>query len=440
MVIGEGPGKGEDERRERDGTGHPFIGDSGLELDELYLPLMGLKREQVFVTNVIRCLPRDKKGTDNQELAQCCSDYFLWSEIRRVKPRVVITLGSKSGHVFDPLLNLEMDHGLARKITLNDLPVIWVPLYHPAAGMRQPEMMQALLDDCSSLRYQMVYLTQGTLHPTVDPHPNPDYKECLDEWDVRQYLEQTPRHSLMGIDTEYDDRKHLGKDAICLSFSVRPGTGRVIQPKSTAAMNAFRSWVASHNPLALFHHWMADVGVLRDMGLEFPRFDDTMLLAYHLGNQPQSLKILAHRLAHMEMQEFSDLVDPYWHAHVVDWAMAGSVVLKPPPPPKVPHVKGTKRVKAVPPPKTGFERMGTNLARLASDIIDGKDVKIMDRYRGWEDVDRIVPLVGPIPFRSLRMAPWPKAVWYACRDADATLRCYPLLRHKSWHILREQGR
>jgi len=444
MVIGEGPGKTEDEKRERDGTGYPFIGDSGLEMDGLYLPLMGLKREQVYVTNVIRCLPRNKKGTDNQELAFCCSDYFLWSEISRVKPRVILTMGAKAGHVIAKAmvqtLNLEMDHGIPQRIRVNDLPVVWVPLYHPAAGMRQPEMMQALLDDCAALRPQLAYYMQGTLSPPRDMFTSPDYAECVDEWDVRQYLELTPPNSLMGIDTEYDDHKHVGKDPICLSFSTRAGTGRVIQHSSTADMKEFKGWVEKNNPLALFHHWMADVGVLRDMGLEFPRFDDTMLLAYHLGNQPQALKILAHRLACMEMREFTDLVDPYWYTHVVDWAMAGADILKPPPPPKVPHVKGTKRIKAIPPPKTGYERMGSNLARLANDIINGKEVEIMDRYKGWEGVEEIIPIIGAIPFRSLRMVPWPKAVFYACRDADATLRCYPLLRRQSWHILREQGR
>lgn len=440
MVIGEGPGKQEDERRERDGHGYPFIGDSGMELDDLYLPLMGLRRDMVFVTNVIRCLPRDKHGTDNQPLAQCCSDYFLWGEIRKVRPRVIITLGAKAGHVLDPSLNLEMDHGVARKVVLNEYPVIWVPLYHPAAGMRQPEYMQALLDDCTALRSRIVYYTQGTMADPVDPFPTPDYQECESSGSVMDYLRDWPPYSPIALDTEYDDRGHLGKDPICLSFSIAPGTGRVIKADNHSALTALRLWLGGTEPLALFHNWMADVGVLRQMGLEFPRFNDTMLMAYHLGNQPQALKVLAHRLAYMEMQEFSDLVDPYWLTEVIEWAQAGALILKPPPPPKPTRVKGVKYVKPEPPPSTGFERMGTNLHRLASDLLSGKDVKVVDRYKGWDGFYRAIPRVGPIPFKSLRLVPWPKAVYYACRDADATLRIHPILRSLSWHILRDQGR
>lgn len=458
MFIGEGPGKTEDDKRERDGTGHPFIGDSGIELDQLYLPLMGLRRENVFITNVIRCLPRDKHGTDNPPLAKCCSDYFLWGEIRKVRPRVIITLGARSGRIIRPDLNLEYDHGRPKRIEImENHTIVHIPMYHPAAGLRQPEYMQALLDDCTALRRQLVYMLSGggSFETQGDPYVDPDYQECVTGADVDEYCQSSlpwDKCEPMGIDTEYEDHGSY-KTPICLSFSLYPGTGRVIRSDNQEALDSFRGFCRTNTPRAIFHNWMADVGVLRDMGLEFPSYDDTMMLAYHLGNQPQALKVLSHRLCGMTMQEFDDLVDPYWMVEVLKWAHAGIPILKPPPPPKI---KGVKREPA---PKTGYERLGTNLARLCTDIVNrfggeyqipddllatyikadyktpAGDLKPKDRWEGWEGYQDVIPLIGNIPFKTLRLVPWPEAVFYACRDADATLRAYPQLLAKSRGIM-----
>lgn len=460
MVIGEGPGKTEDEQRGRDGTGHPFIGESGREMRQLYLPLMGLSDENVYITNVIRCLPRDKHGTDNPALAKCCSDYFLWAEIRRVKPRIIITFGAHSGRIIRPGLSLEYDHGRPERIEIMDgYSIIHLPMYHPAAGLRQPEYMQAILDDCTLLRPWMSRLSAGTLVKLEDPFPSPDYAECRTSRDVSDYCSSrcTEPHQPMGIDTEYEDHGYHGKDPICLSFSLAPGTGRVIQCDNKAALWGFQEFVRNHQPRGIFHNWMADVSVLRDhMGIELPEFDDTMMMAYHLGNQPQALKILAHRLCAMQMQEFSDLVDPYWLRAVLDWAERAIPILKPP------AAKKGKKDK-----KTGQEtilaRMGTNLSRLCSDIINcyGDSIEFDDallaryakpnykapkeevdpikRWKGWEGTEHVIPLIGPMPFKTLRMVPWQDSIYYACRDSDATLRAYHILNRLSRHIFTSRG-
>ena len=112
MAIGEGPGKREDQKRNwKTGEGTPFIGDSGMELNNLYLLLCGLTRSQVYVTNCVKC-PSPGYRNPSPELADCCSGYWLPDEIRRVQPKVIMTLGAVPLHTLFPGVDLELHHGI----------------------------------------------------------------------------------------------------------------------------------------------------------------------------------------------------------------------------------------------------------------------------------------------------------------------------------------
>ena len=125
MIVGEGPGKAEDEQ------GLPFVGRSGQLLDQL-LGEIGLSRqENVYIANVVKCRPPGNRDPRPAEI-EACSDY-LRDQLRLVDPKVVVTLGN-----FSSKLLLRAETGITR---LRGEAIRWwgrflVPTFHPAAALR----------------------------------------------------------------------------------------------------------------------------------------------------------------------------------------------------------------------------------------------------------------------------------------------------------------
>lgn len=138
MFIGEGPGFYENEQ------GRPFVGAAGKFLDEL-LQRSGLKREAVFITNVVKCRPPGNRDPLPEELA-ACNDY-LERQIQAINPLVIVTLGRYSMARFLPNVRISDVHGKARWL---DGRLI-VPMFHPAAALHQPSLKSAVLEDFSKL-------------------------------------------------------------------------------------------------------------------------------------------------------------------------------------------------------------------------------------------------------------------------------------------------
>jgi DNA polymerase len=128
MIVGEAPGAKEDEQ------GRPFVGKSGQLLDAI-LEKAGLKRQDVFITNTVKCRPPGNRTPKQDELDACAMN--LRGQVYFVEPRVILTVGkcatqSLSGRE-DPLYKL-MDASPLH-YDKEDVPV--VPIYHPAYMMRQ---------------------------------------------------------------------------------------------------------------------------------------------------------------------------------------------------------------------------------------------------------------------------------------------------------------
>jgi len=125
MIVGEGPGRHEDEQ------GLPFVGKSGKLLDEL-LSDIGLRREDnVYIGNVVKCRPPGNRDPRPAEI-DACADY-LRDQLRLVEPKVVVTLGN-----FSSKLLLRTETGITR---LRGRAYEWwgrflVPTFHPAAALR----------------------------------------------------------------------------------------------------------------------------------------------------------------------------------------------------------------------------------------------------------------------------------------------------------------
>lgn len=120
MFVGEAPGKTEDEQ------GKPFVGAAGKILAAM-LESIGLKREDVYITNVVKCRPPMNRDPLSEEVA-CCADY-LQREIEIIRPKLIILLGRHAMDRFLPGLKISKDHG--RPFRRNGQ--VYFPVYHPAA-------------------------------------------------------------------------------------------------------------------------------------------------------------------------------------------------------------------------------------------------------------------------------------------------------------------
>lgn len=139
VFIGEAPGKKEDE------TGTPFVGAAGKFLDEM-LASIGMKREDVYITNIVKYRPPENRDPTPLEKQQCAD--WLRAELELIKPKLVIFLGRHSMNHFFPDLKISDAHGTLIKASLNDLPVHnFLPLYHPAAALYNGGLREELMKD-----------------------------------------------------------------------------------------------------------------------------------------------------------------------------------------------------------------------------------------------------------------------------------------------------
>ncbi|GAC1379035.1 MAG: uracil-DNA glycosylase [Ktedonobacteraceae bacterium] len=134
LFIGEGPGFHEDKQ------GRPFVGPSGQLLAEL-LKSIGLKREDVFITNVVKCRPPENRDPLPPEIG-ACNDY-LDRQIAALKPQVIVTLGRISMSKFFGGEKISAIHGRARKKD----GYICIPMFHPAAALRTETYKIMLRED-----------------------------------------------------------------------------------------------------------------------------------------------------------------------------------------------------------------------------------------------------------------------------------------------------
>lgn len=138
MLIGEGPGWNEDQQ------GHPFVGAAGKFLGEL-LGAAGLTREDVFITNVVKCRPPGNRDPMPDEIAACAP--YLERQIAAIDPEVIVTLGRFSMSRWFPGERISKIHGQPKK----DGTRLIVPMYHPAAALHQPPLKGAILEDFAKL-------------------------------------------------------------------------------------------------------------------------------------------------------------------------------------------------------------------------------------------------------------------------------------------------
>jgi uracil-DNA glycosylase family 4 len=138
MFIGEGPGFHENQQ------GRPFVGAAGRFLEEL-LNGIGLKRTDVFITNIVKCRPPGNRDPEPQEIEAC--NQYLERQIHAINPKVIVTLGRYSMNRFLPNAKISDIHGQA----MNVKGRLVVALYHPAAALHQRSLRPVIEKDFSQL-------------------------------------------------------------------------------------------------------------------------------------------------------------------------------------------------------------------------------------------------------------------------------------------------
>ena len=139
VLVGEGPGARED------ATGRPFVGPAGQLLSEL-LHAIGWQREDVFITNVVKCRPPGNRDPEPVEIATCAT--YLDAQERALEPAVIVTLGRHSLQRYLPGARIGAVHGaLRRSYTGRHV----FPMYHPAAALHQASLRETLFRDIRGL-------------------------------------------------------------------------------------------------------------------------------------------------------------------------------------------------------------------------------------------------------------------------------------------------
>ena len=163
LFIGEAPGKNEDLQ------GKPFIGAAGKFLNEM-LAMVDLKREDVYITNIVKYRPPNNRDPLPDEKAAFLP--YLQTQLEIIQPKIVVTLGRHSMNCFLPDLQISKIHGQPKRIRINmrnqaerikqgetgvspesshGVAIVIMPLFHPAAALYNGGMRQTLIDDFAKI-------------------------------------------------------------------------------------------------------------------------------------------------------------------------------------------------------------------------------------------------------------------------------------------------
>ena len=165
MFIGEAPGANEDR------LGLPFVGAAGKLLDRL-LGEIGMDRRDVWIGNVLRCRPPDNRDPQPREIESCQG--YLFEQVRLIEPTVICTLGNFSTKLLRAdTTGISRLHGQEEVRVIGTRAVRLYPLYHPAAALYTPSMLETLRTDFHRIPELL----------SAGPPPQPEVGEELPDLD-----------------------------------------------------------------------------------------------------------------------------------------------------------------------------------------------------------------------------------------------------------------
>lgn len=416
---------------QEDRVGLPLVGKTGDEVDRL-LDACGLPpRSEMFFDN----LYRDYRGKDYNYTIEDLKLYEpeLLANLKRVRPKVIITLGRHAARYFLGDVDLESVWGIpwispSDVLEIDDSPPhliapdarVIFPIHHPAAGFYSPELSPYIVAGFQ----QLASFLQGTIGPRLlfdDPVKAPTYEEITTEAQLQSRLQGLQKGAALAIDTEGWPHKPWS-----LQFSYEPGTAYLIRQSAPNILRRFSDIINRIRPRLVYHSALHDIGMSRAMGLgtEGLAFDDTMVMAYLLQLEGQGLKAGCLRHCGMKMDSYDDIMGDVqndlardyltwiWDAEQVDYEEAQQKEFE------ARRALG-RRIKKLP----SLSR--TPLHKAVTRVLQSKRP-----YGLWlEQLDDLqvaaYDRMGPMPQATLDYIDPVKAVHYGCRDADGTARLLP---------------
>jgi len=228
---------------------------------------------------------------------------------------------------------------------------------------------------------------------------------------------------IIAVDTEWAQNAPW-----CLSYSESPGTASVVMANSKGRLSELNTILSRFDTLTVLHNSLYDLPVLAQMGVHPANIADTMVMAYLLQTEPQGLKPLAFRHCGMKMNAYKEMVGPATQKRALEYMQIVSVLDWPKPDPVLEWRAGEPHVRQ---PQNLSRKVGRALAAWEKD----SSVDLFDRWKKMEGTEVAESTIGPLLEADLSDIPQEEAIYYASRDADATLRIYPLL----WERIVDMG-
>jgi DNA polymerase len=164
VFVGEGPGYNEDRQ------GRPFVGRAGTLLGK-FLTTLGWQREDVFITNIVKCRPPENRDPEPDEIAACAP--YLRRQLEILDPALVVTLGRHSLGRFMPGERISQAHGTVRPVdpATGAANALALALYHPAAALRAPDVERTSYQDVAQIPAALLAARARRETASVAPSP-----------------------------------------------------------------------------------------------------------------------------------------------------------------------------------------------------------------------------------------------------------------------------
>jgi len=398
MLIGEKPGFEESVHR----PPTPFVGKSGRYLDQ-FLIAANVDRDQLYITNLVKEFTEYSKPTP-QEIDRDHGE--LVGEILDCNPEVIGLVGAWSTeHV---LMNGEVDmdrmHGTPIRVDslfggelARDQGYVILPMLHPAGAVHAPDSAPRILEDV----LQLGRLLDGEIGVReIDPYLGKEDYRVVGIRELKSILPANVHYPIkVAIDTEGSVNRPYS-----LQFSFKPGTGYLIRANDNPALLYFRNWLRRSNVTVYMHNSLFDLGVLRKMGIEFRdgTFRDSMLIAYNLFIESQSLKSLAWRHCSAYQSEYQEIMHDASREKAIEYLCLVLSRSWPDVEPLIVYEGGKARLKKP-------WNIDKRVTKIITDVLDDKRDKEgvpTDPRKRWKEIDDYVrdPVeaeLGPMPTATL---------------------------------------
>lgn len=393
-------------------------------------------RDDIYLTN----LHDEYRGRDYvyTKEDEAVSVPRLMSELQRVLPKVIITMGREVTRLFLGDVDISDVEGipwlLPDDCTMYPCPpsgVVVFPLTHIAAGMRNPNLSPYVVRGFRELaEYLDGNIPARRLYD--DPHPKPTYLEVDTMERLLGLMVCWRADTRLAIDTEGWPGKPWS-----LQFSWVPGWSYLIRGHRTDLLKAFFDRIHQVPLRLVFHPYLHEAPMARALGFSFEGipYDDTRVMAYLLSLEPQGLKAGCLRHCNMRMSDYTDIIGDtanelardyltwIWEAEYMEWEAACEAEFVRLTTTPFTDARGKlqpgRRLKVHPKlPKSPLHKACERVMRSEHP------------HRLWEDQVEDVQVagyrrLGPLPQATLDYVPAAVSIPYGCRDADGTGRLLP---------------